>query len=50
MQVSPVGFIEIKEGHSEFKPIRDAATYVPLILASGAAGLLLMRALRKLIR
>jgi uncharacterized spore protein YtfJ len=50
MRVTPVGFIEIKDGRSEFKPIRDAASYVPIIIAGGAAGFFLLRALRKLLR
>jgi uncharacterized spore protein YtfJ len=50
MRVTPVGYIELKDGHSEFKPIRDAASFVPIILAGGAAGFFLLRALRKLIR
>jgi uncharacterized spore protein YtfJ len=50
MRVTPVGFIELKDGQSEFKPIRDASSFVPAILAGGAVGFLLLRALRKLIR
>jgi uncharacterized spore protein YtfJ len=50
MRVTPVGYIELKDGHSEFKPIRDAASLVPIILAGGAAGFFLLRALRKLLR
>ncbi len=50
VRVTPVGFIELKDGRSEFKPIRDASSYVPIILAGGAAGFILLRALRKLVR
>jgi uncharacterized spore protein YtfJ len=50
MRVTPVGYIELKEGQSEFKPIRDASSFVPAILAGGAVGFLLLRALRKLLR
>jgi uncharacterized spore protein YtfJ len=50
MRVTPVGYIEVKDGRSEFKPIRDAASYVPMIIAGGAAGFFLLRALRKLLR
>jgi uncharacterized spore protein YtfJ len=50
MRVTPVGFIELKDGQSEFKPIRDASSFVPAIVAGGAMGFLLLRALRKLIR
>ncbi|HKD36849.1 MAG TPA: spore germination protein GerW family protein [Pirellulales bacterium] len=50
MRVTPVGYIELKDGRSEFKPIRDAASFVPIIVAGGAAGFFLLRALRKLLR
>ncbi len=50
MRVTPVGYIELKDGQSEFKPIRDASSFVPAILAGGAVGFLLLRALRKLLR
>jgi uncharacterized spore protein YtfJ len=50
MRITPIGYIELKDGRSEFKPIRDASSYVPIILAGGAAGFFLLRALRKLIR
>jgi uncharacterized spore protein YtfJ len=50
MRVTPVGYIELKDGQSEFKPIRDASSFVPAIVAGGAVGFLLLRALRKLIR
>ncbi|HEY2148215.1 MAG TPA: spore germination protein GerW family protein, partial [Pirellulales bacterium] len=50
MRITPVGYIEVKDGRSEFKPIRDAASYVPMIIAGGAAGFFLLRALRKLLR
>jgi uncharacterized spore protein YtfJ len=50
IRVTPVGYIELKDGRSEFKPIRDAASFVPIIVAGGAAGFFLLRALRKLLR
>jgi uncharacterized spore protein YtfJ len=50
MNVTPVGYIELKDGQTQFKPIRDASSFVPVIVASGVAGFLLLRALRKLIR
>jgi uncharacterized spore protein YtfJ len=50
IRITPVGYIELKEGQSEFKPIRDASSYVPAILAGGAVGFFLLRALRKLLR
>ena len=50
MRVTPVGYIELKDGQSEFKPIRDASSFVPAILAGGFVGFFLLRALRKLLR
>ncbi len=50
MRVTPVGYIELKDGQSEFKPIRDASSFVPAILAGGAVSFFLLRALRKLLR
>jgi uncharacterized spore protein YtfJ len=46
----PVGYIEIREGKATFKAIRDPFTYVPIIMASGIAGSLLLRGLARLFR
>jgi uncharacterized spore protein YtfJ len=50
MKVTPLGYIEIKQGEAEYKPIREPSSYVPVILAGGVAGCLVLRALRKIIR
>ena len=45
-QVTPIGFIEIKNGEAEFRPIRTLS--VPLIIVGGVSMLLLLRqALRR---
>lgn len=40
-QVTPVGFIEIKNGHAEFRRIRTAS--LPLMVAGGISILFLLR-------
>jgi uncharacterized spore protein YtfJ len=50
MHAAPLGYIEIKEGETEFKPIRDPMTLVPIVAVGGFAGWVLLRALRKLLR
>lgn len=50
MQAAPLGYIEIKDGQTQFKPIRDPMALVPLVAAGGLAGWVLLRSLRKLIR
>jgi uncharacterized spore protein YtfJ len=50
MHIAPLGYIEIKEGETEFKPIRDPISLVPIIAVGGFAGWVLLRALRKLLR
>ncbi|HEY8228019.1 MAG TPA: spore germination protein GerW family protein [Pyrinomonadaceae bacterium] len=41
VRVTPVGFIEIKNGHSEFRPIR--AVSMPLLIVGGISILMLLR-------
>jgi uncharacterized spore protein YtfJ len=41
VQVTPVGFIEIKNGHAEFRPIRTVST--PLMILGGISLLFLLR-------
>jgi uncharacterized spore protein YtfJ len=43
--VTPVGFIEIKDGQAEFRPIRS--TSLPLMIAGGFATLFLLRQVLK---
>ncbi|HZZ28016.1 MAG TPA: spore germination protein GerW family protein [Pirellulales bacterium] len=50
MQAAPLGYIEIKEGQTQFKPIRDPMAFVPIAAASALAGWILLRSVRKLIR
>lgn len=50
VQVSPLGYIEMKDGRSEYKPIRDPANLAPLMVIGGVVGWVLLRGLRKLIR
>jgi len=50
LQATPLGYIEIKEGQTEFKPISDPMSLVPLVAMGGLAGWVVLRSLRKLIR
>lgn len=50
MMVSPVGYIEIKEGQSQFRPIPDPSARLPLLLARGAIALLILGVLGRLRR
>ena len=47
VMLTPVGFIELKEGRSRFRPIRRSV--VPLVAVSGLVALLLLRAVPKLL-
>lgn len=47
---SPLGFIEIKDGHAEFKRTHDPVSAVPVILASGVTAWLVLRALKRIVR
>jgi uncharacterized spore protein YtfJ len=50
MQAAPLGYIEIKEGQTQFRPIRDPMTFVPIAAVGSIAGWILLRSIRKLIR
>lgn len=50
VQASPLGYIEIKEGRSEFKPIRDPEVIVPIIVAGGFVSLLILRRILSIFR
>jgi uncharacterized spore protein YtfJ len=50
VRVDPVGYIEIEGNQTRYLPIRDPSSYVPLIVAGGFAGCLLLRGIRRLIR
>jgi len=50
---SPVGFIEMRDGHAEFRPIRmrpPVWALAPVVMASGIASLLILHGLRRLLR
>ncbi|MBD2768377.1 sporulation protein [Hymenobacter sp. BT664] len=46
--LSPMGFIELKEGSSRFRPIRNSV--VPLVAVSGVVALLLLRSVPMLLK
>jgi uncharacterized spore protein YtfJ len=46
VQVTPVGFIEIKNGQAQFRPIRTAS--LPLLILGGLTSVLLLRQLKRL--
>jgi uncharacterized spore protein YtfJ len=50
VMASPLGYIEIRNGHAEFKRIRDLGAVVPVILASAFSAWLTLRGLRRLFR
>ena len=47
---TPVGYIEIREGHAQFIPIRDPADFWPLVVAGGVATWFILRGFRALFR
>jgi uncharacterized spore protein YtfJ len=47
VQVTPVGFIEIKDGQAEFRPIRTLP--IPLLILGGISTLLLFRQIKRLL-
>jgi uncharacterized spore protein YtfJ len=47
MSLTPVGYIELREGRSRFRPIRSSI--VPLVAVSGAIAWLLLRSVPKLL-
>jgi uncharacterized spore protein YtfJ len=50
MHSTPLGYIEMKDGETTFKPINDPMNLVPLVAVGGLAGWVILRSLRKLIR
>lgn len=48
--IKPEGYIEITDGHTRYRPIRDPAIWLPMILASGALSFLVARSMVKLLR
>jgi uncharacterized spore protein YtfJ len=47
VQVTPVGFIEIKNGQAQFRPIRTLS--MPLMILGGISTILLLRRLKRLL-
>lgn len=50
---TPLGYIEIRNGEAEFKPIQDPANLLmvpPVIIAGGLSAVLIIGALRRLLR
>jgi uncharacterized spore protein YtfJ len=45
--VSPVGYIEMKNGGSRFRPIHGPAARLPVVIAGGIFALLIVRAFGK---
>jgi uncharacterized spore protein YtfJ len=52
-KAEPLGYIELRDGTAEFKPIRDEAAQLaavlPIVIASGITTVLILRGLRRLI-
>jgi uncharacterized spore protein YtfJ len=47
VSLTPVGYIELREGRSRFRPIRSSV--VPLVAVSGAIAWLLLRSVPRLL-
>jgi uncharacterized spore protein YtfJ len=50
VQVTPYGYIEIKNGSSEFRRITGLEVHLPVIVAGGVASLIATRAISRLVR
>ncbi len=50
VSISPVGYIELKEGKARFRPIYDPGLIIPLIVSLGFASMLILRGVRMLVR
>ena len=48
ISLTPVGYIELREGRSRFRPIRSSV--VPLVAVSGAIAWLLLRSVPRLLK
>lgn len=48
--IQPAGYIELKDGFSRFQPIRDPIAFIPLVIAGGVTGFLLLRSLYNMLR
>jgi uncharacterized spore protein YtfJ len=45
MVMSPVGYIEVRDGRAAFRPIRDPRAYLPYVVAAVVVAMLSLRAL-----
>lgn len=50
MVLTPVGYIEIKQGESRFRSIRDPQNVVKIVAVGGAVALLTVRSVMKMLR
>ncbi len=48
--ISPVGYIEIKDGQARFHPIFDTGKILQLVIGVGFVSMLFLRSIRKFIR
>ncbi len=48
--IKPAGYIEITDGRTRYRPIRDPAMWLPMILASGVLSFLVAPGVLKLLR
>lgn len=46
----PIGFIELRDGEAEFRPIKDPTAPVLLVLAGGVSAWMVLRGLKALFR
>jgi uncharacterized spore protein YtfJ len=49
VKVSPVGYVEVRDGRARFRPIYDPAMVTQIIVASGIVTALLLQGVRQLI-
>ncbi|PRY10163.1 sporulation protein YtfJ [Pontibacter ummariensis] len=50
ISLTPIGYIEMKQGNSQFRPIRDQQTLLKVIAVGGLLALLTVRSLTKLLK
>jgi uncharacterized spore protein YtfJ len=50
VMLTPVGYIELKDGKARYRPIYDTGTFLRLFIALGIVTPLVLRGVRKLIR
>jgi len=50
VSVTPVGYVELKDGKARFRPIYDPGLLLQLIIGLGFVAMLVLRGVRKLVR